>query len=89
MYEDDLERSRAYLASREQRAARALAERQAAYMARMTRCLELLNALQDWAGSMGDVIPDEVTWANVGDASKVVCELVGVGEFLGREVDAG
>lgn len=65
---------------------KALEARQSAYMAQMSRCLELLNALQDWAGSMGDVIPDEVTWANVGDASKVVCDLEGVVEFLGLNV---
>jgi hypothetical protein len=74
--------------TREMRAQQMLEARQAAYMARMARCLEIISALSDWAGSMGDVIPDEVTWGNVGDASKVVCDLEGVVEFLGLEVKA-
>lgn len=72
--------------AREMRAQKALETRQAAYMAQMTRCQEMAGVLADWASSMGDVIPDEVTWGNVGDASKVAADLEGVMEFLGLEV---
>jgi hypothetical protein len=72
--------------ARELRAQRNLADRQSAYMVQMTRCRGLLAALSAWADDMGDVIPDEVTWANVGDASKVACDLENVVAFLGLEV---
>jgi len=72
--------------AREMRAQAALETRQAAYMAQLARCQELLAALTVWSDSMGDVTPDEVNWANVGDASKVAADLEGVVEFLGLNV---
>lgn len=45
---------------------------QLTYMQRMSDIQEALDNLTNWNDGMGNVTPDEVNWAHVGDANEVL-----------------
>jgi hypothetical protein len=54
-----------------------------AYVVKMAEAVRLLEALKLWTDDMGDVLPDDVDWAHVGDATQVVSDLTDIAQFIG------
>jgi hypothetical protein len=54
----------------------------AAYMAAMEQVKAKLARLQQWADDMGEVSPDDVNWAGVGDVDHVYTLLAEAESFI-------
>lgn len=55
------------------------------YMAHNARALALANELTLYLEDHGEVAPEDVTWANVGDMSRIVSDLTDIMEYVRGE----
>ena len=52
------------------------------YMAWMMEAQEAAEVINEWLAGHGDVDPESVTWADVGDAARIAEQLAEIAEIL-------